>query len=284
MRSSALASALASAATVSLLAACVGDDPAVSAQANDAGADAMAPDVEAPLDGGDAGAPLGFCEKNGAAHDFCADFDRVARAGEGWTVAEVRGASEAPSLGDVASSPPHSMRSVVHYTAAQGADVPISRLSYQKPFATPNQHPALHVELALFVEKADERNVFFTNIEMARGVGLALRKPSADAGTQDALEVLVLEGPDVVGIMAQPVRLGEWTRIAVTVAPRQAGADGGAAGGGYTVEVGAEAKTFALTPELLPQSFRADIGLAVSNKTGAEWTAYFDDVLIDGAR
>lgn len=276
--------ALASVALAGVLNAalgCVADDPELftrtpdgDAGARDAGAGDDAPATP--------DAALGFCARFAAAHDFCADFDTAARVTDGF-IPEVRGDSDAPTFGSLASSPPRSMKAVVRHTPDGGADVPVSRMSYQKPLTTPGAQPTLAVAFAMYVAQADVpgRNVYITSIETPFGLFLALRRSDEDAG-EPTCELLVVEGTSVVHVIPG-VPIGRWTRIALTLAPRSS-ADGGPVGGGYTVELDDVVKTYPLPAQGLPPTLRVDVGLAVSNQIGADWTAYFDDVLIDGAR
>jgi hypothetical protein len=135
----------------------------------------------------------------------------------------------------------------------------------------------------MFLETVDlaPRNVYITGIEVPSGLSLALRCFPGDAGTP-ACELLVLVGVDTIDVIPG-VPVGKWSRVALALSPRMLD-DGGPSGGGFTVTLDAVSKSYMLPVQGLPKTLRIDIGLAVSNPIGAGWTAYFDDVLIDGAR
>ncbi len=251
----------------------------------DAGADGVAP-VEAgppvpdgaPPDGAASDAGSGFCNVEGPKHDFCADFDTVNDVTDGW-LPEVQGPSVAPMFASLSSSPPRSMSVAVRRDDA-GATVPISRLSYQAPFPTGTVGvPETRVQFALYVENADEagRNAFITSIELGEPLSLVLRKLS-----DSSCEVLVTQGANVLQpspSLTLPIR--RWTRVKLII-PARSGT--GPSGGGVTVGVDTELRTVTVPAVAHPASFRADIGLAFSNPLGGDWAAYFDDVLIDGAK
>lgn len=251
----------------------------------DAGADGVAP-VEAgppvpdgaPPDGAASDAGSGFCNVEGPKHNFCADFDTVANVTDGWT-AEVLGPADPPAFANIASSPPRSMRSAVRRAPDAGANVPISALVYDAPFPTPMTGlPELRVQFALFVEKADDapRNAAIVGIELDELVRLFLIK------TSDAeCRVSLTQGNTEYTLSGLSVPVGKWTRVGITVAARPGPPP---STGLITVTVGTD--TVNVTPDVVGYKnlFRTGVGLAFANPAGGDWTAYFDDVLIDGAK
>ncbi len=273
------------------LAACIGDDPVRPAGVDpaDSGPLTAPADSSAPVDAGstiaDPDAALGFCARFGAEHDFCADFDTRTRVDDGWSIPEVTGASDTPAFASLATSPPRSMKSVVRHTPGgplEGTPA-ISRLSYQKALATAGSQPKLAVAFELYVERADVdgRNIFFTGLEIPGRIALALSGTARDGGDVTC-ELLVIVGGGVVEALPN-VPVKKWTRIALTLAPRSS-PDGGAAGGGFTVGIDDFSRSFPYPEQPLPRDLRVDVGLGASNGFGGDWTAYFDNVLIDGAR